>query len=305
MLLSENSIYDAREDSVLFTSKERDAETGLDYFGARYLSSAQGRFTSPDSPLLDQQAEDPQSWNLYSYVRNKPLVYVDPTGQILEISSSSSSTETADITARLQRLAPGTTVSGAGRVSGPGFFRRIANTLTGSGAGTSLVHDLVTSGNTTTIVPIHPGSASSPASSNSAAPAAGGSWNGPSNANAFIDLSSTGVTLPTHTTSTVSASGNPIGSVAMMGRDITVALAHELIHSLHIMDGSVSFAPGVNRFTSGANVYEERYNSEELRTVGFPGSWRIGDVSENYIRQQFGYLPRAAYTGPGSWKKIK
>src|SRR3954463_5179873 len=32
------------------SGKERDAETGLDYFGARYMSSAQGRFTSPDLP---------------------------------------------------------------------------------------------------------------------------------------------------------------------------------------------------------------------------------------------------------------
>ncbi len=38
-----------------FTSKERDAETGLDYFGARYMSSAQGRFTSPDVPLIAQR----------------------------------------------------------------------------------------------------------------------------------------------------------------------------------------------------------------------------------------------------------
>ncbi len=37
-----------------FTGKERDAETGLDYFGARFMASAQGRFTSPDIPLLDQ-----------------------------------------------------------------------------------------------------------------------------------------------------------------------------------------------------------------------------------------------------------
>lgn len=64
-----------------FTGKERDAETGLDYFGARYFSGAQGRFTSPDVPLLDQHPEDPQSWNLYSYVRNNPLRFVDPTGQ--------------------------------------------------------------------------------------------------------------------------------------------------------------------------------------------------------------------------------
>jgi RHS repeat-associated protein len=64
-----------------FTGKERDAETGLDYFGARYFSAAQGRFTSPDAPLIDQDPADPQSWNLYSYVRNSPLIFTDPTGR--------------------------------------------------------------------------------------------------------------------------------------------------------------------------------------------------------------------------------
>jgi RHS repeat-associated protein len=43
------------------TGKERDAETGLDYFGARYFSGAQGRFSSPDEPLVDQSPDDPQS----------------------------------------------------------------------------------------------------------------------------------------------------------------------------------------------------------------------------------------------------
>lgn len=56
--------------------------TGLDYFGARYFSAAQGRFTSPDAPLLDQSSGDPQSWNLYGYVRNNPLKYHDPDGRI-------------------------------------------------------------------------------------------------------------------------------------------------------------------------------------------------------------------------------
>ncbi|MDX2267788.1 MAG: polymorphic toxin type 47 domain-containing protein [Bryobacter sp.] len=67
-----------------FTGKERDQETGLDYFGARYLSGAQGRFTSPDSPFIDQNPEFPQSWNLYSYTRNNPLKYVDRTGEAIE-----------------------------------------------------------------------------------------------------------------------------------------------------------------------------------------------------------------------------
>ncbi len=63
-----------------FTGKERDAESGLDYFGARYYGSALGRFTSPDKPLVDQFVYNPQSWNLYSYVRNNPLAFIDRTG---------------------------------------------------------------------------------------------------------------------------------------------------------------------------------------------------------------------------------
>lgn len=63
-----------------FTSKERDDETGLDYFNARYYSSTIGRFTSTDEPFMDQEEEDPQSWNLYAYVRNNPLLYTDPHG---------------------------------------------------------------------------------------------------------------------------------------------------------------------------------------------------------------------------------
>lgn len=57
-----------------------DAETGLDYFGARYFSGAQGRFTSPDPSPAGIAIGDPQSWNLYSYVRNRPLRSVDIGG---------------------------------------------------------------------------------------------------------------------------------------------------------------------------------------------------------------------------------
>jgi RHS repeat-associated protein len=63
------------------SSKERDAETGLDYFGARYYSGAQGRFTSVDPGLFT--IADPQSWNRYSYVQNNPLNFVDPKGTTL------------------------------------------------------------------------------------------------------------------------------------------------------------------------------------------------------------------------------
>jgi len=64
-----------------FTQKERDTETGLDYFGARYYSAAQGRFTSADAPFADQHPNDAQSWNSYEYVRNNPLKNTDPNGK--------------------------------------------------------------------------------------------------------------------------------------------------------------------------------------------------------------------------------
>jgi RHS repeat-associated protein len=64
-----------------FTQKERDAESGLDYFLARYYSGAQGRFTSPDEPLSGQDENDPQTWNLYTYTSNNPLPRYDPDGR--------------------------------------------------------------------------------------------------------------------------------------------------------------------------------------------------------------------------------
>ncbi|MDQ6652330.1 MAG: polymorphic toxin type 33 domain-containing protein [Acidobacteriota bacterium] len=68
-----------------FTGKERDAESGLDYFGARYYSSITSRWLTPDwsaGPTAVPYADlnDPQSLNLYTYVRNNPMNRTDPDG---------------------------------------------------------------------------------------------------------------------------------------------------------------------------------------------------------------------------------
>jgi RHS repeat-associated protein len=62
-----------------FTGHERD-ETGLDFAQARYFASLQGRFTSPDS--VSGELSNPQTLNLYAYVQNNPLAFVDPTGHM-------------------------------------------------------------------------------------------------------------------------------------------------------------------------------------------------------------------------------
>jgi RHS repeat-associated protein len=71
-----------------FTGKERDAESGYDYFGARYYSSSVGRFMSPDwsvkiEPVPYAKLGNPQSLNLFSYVLNNPIALADPDGHEL------------------------------------------------------------------------------------------------------------------------------------------------------------------------------------------------------------------------------
>lgn len=61
-----------------YTGKERDAESGNDYFNARYYGSNMGRFLSPDP--LGGHLENPQSLNKYAYALNNPLTNTDPTG---------------------------------------------------------------------------------------------------------------------------------------------------------------------------------------------------------------------------------
>lgn len=79
------------------SGKERDTESGLDYFGARYYGSNMGRWMSPDwnsdpRPVPYANLENPQSLNLYAYVNNNPLSHHDPDGHHQECAPDTSST---------------------------------------------------------------------------------------------------------------------------------------------------------------------------------------------------------------------
>ncbi|MCX5723654.1 MAG: FG-GAP-like repeat-containing protein [Nitrospirae bacterium] len=75
---NESSSNPAIDVPYKYTGKELDASTGLYYYEARYYDSVLARFISADT--IVPNASDPQSYNRYSYVRNNPLKYTDPSG---------------------------------------------------------------------------------------------------------------------------------------------------------------------------------------------------------------------------------
>ncbi len=84
----ERVVQSAAGNRYKFTGKERDSESGLDNFGARYDSSTIGRFMSPDwalKPTTVPYADfgNPQSFNLYAYAHNNPLTYRDQNGHCI------------------------------------------------------------------------------------------------------------------------------------------------------------------------------------------------------------------------------
>ncbi len=68
-----------------YTGQEKDQETGLNYYDSRYYDPHLQRFVQPDTLLPD--VYDPQQLNRYSYARNNPLTYNDPTGHFVSLGS--------------------------------------------------------------------------------------------------------------------------------------------------------------------------------------------------------------------------
>jgi len=76
----ERAVVASSGNNYKFTAKERDSESSLDYFGVRYYSSTIGRFLSSDPLGMSARLLNPQTWNLYAYVLNNPIKFLDPDG---------------------------------------------------------------------------------------------------------------------------------------------------------------------------------------------------------------------------------
>jgi RHS repeat-associated protein len=260
-----------------FTGKERDQETGLDYFGARYYGSALGRFTSPDwsaapVPVPYAKLNNPQSLNLYTYVLNNPLSANDPTGHILKCEPNGTCPqETRD---QLAKIAPGTKVDADGTVHKAGALQRAWNHVSGHGEGQSLISSLVNSSATTSIESAGSGVAHTVGNTNGA----------------VVQMDpSISASIPTR------IGGDQVSNQPV---DPAAVLAHELIHALHDVTGTNAPGMSTHDFTANGQAYHEVWKTEELNTVGFRN---IAGPTENGIRSEFGENPRATYLPEEAW----
>ena len=70
----------------LFSQKERDTETNLQYFEARYLAASLGRFNRVDPAIEavpDSAYENPQLLHAYAFAGNNPVRLSDPDGRLV------------------------------------------------------------------------------------------------------------------------------------------------------------------------------------------------------------------------------
>lgn len=80
VLSTETKVY---EPKLGFSGKEREAGSGIDYFGARYYDHKWYRFNSVDPIMYKEESiSEPKLWNLYSYCSNNPVSRVDPNGMV-------------------------------------------------------------------------------------------------------------------------------------------------------------------------------------------------------------------------------
>lgn len=94
------------------TGKERDSESGLDNFGARYDASSLGRFMTPDPLMASAKVWNPQTWNRYAYALNNPLRFIDPTG--MDVAQSCADNKKCQITVKVNVIWDKTANNGKG-----------------------------------------------------------------------------------------------------------------------------------------------------------------------------------------------
>jgi RHS repeat-associated protein len=297
-----------KPDCTFITSYERDNESELDFAQARYYKSAHGRFTSTDPIILNEvRMRNPQVFNGYSYTSNNPLRFTDPNGEDLIAADE-------EQRKNIKKLAPGAKIDADGNVRKPSFFHRVLNRLTGHGDGTKLISQLVDSNKITTAATLKGFSGGQTINIDLEKTSPSSVLVGGKISDVFKNaLAAQGTQVRADTNYLIvigTGSTNermPDGSIQSQPADTAVLLGHELIHASHYADGSFVPDKGEHYFSENGVNYVEHPSPagrEELRTSGLAYN-RPGDITENSLRKELGYRPRATYVGRDKWELRK
>lgn len=277
-----------------FTGKFSDSDTGCHYFNARYYGSDDAKlngpmqFTSPDP--ISGRISDPLSWNRYAYCQNNPIMYTDPTGKYLFLSTSSGAGFNQKMFQALQRVTTDElgvnpdgqiVIKSSGSIGPQTAGTQLLRTLIGNSFN-NLIQEDTSRGSNCTVNYYEPGKLS----------------NDPSPGDhALVSMN--------RSDPFGFATYGPNGCFKL-GRlnksdGVMITLAHELIHAAHINEGSSDDrAHTMTVYDSVGNSIVTNNKIEEFQTVGIGGysvdsSYLSYGITENAIRTEQGFLPRISY----------
>ncbi|UTC66260.1 MULTISPECIES: RHS repeat-associated core domain-containing protein [unclassified Treponema] len=284
-----------------FTGKELDEETGLYYYGARYLDPKYSRWLSGD-PALGEYIPSPGTepsklagmggvyntinLHVYHYAGNNPVKYTDPDGKILRIAGRNSYKN--QVISVLKKLDPNVKINMRTGI--------VTTSSTNNSAGAKLIRNLQVSKNTVTIMNDSSIGTAPKSRKKAETPGIGSdsivyfSINVKLSNDYFIRDENGNIEKAKHTPA-------------------EIVLGHELIHGLHYADGTGDNSTDDYTFiTSGfqdgkyksgevvfkGGLFHDKYPREEARTIGV-GEFSNDPITENALRRQLKYNERLTH----------
>ena len=273
-----------------FTAKEIDKETGLYYYGARYLDPKYSRWISTDPALGDYISKtskgeggiyNPVNLSFYHYAGNNPVKYVDPDGNYLKVSGGFSYRR--QIAKELRKLSPKAWINPfTGTVHNNNPFMKI----NGHEKGNQLINELIEDNNTVTV---------------NSTPMTNNATTKPLSDDAFrSDSEGSDSDIQFNPNIDVSLSENHNGRVTNVKAKPSIVLGHELIHALHNAKGKNKRMQRITEYTDNLGntiVYRPGKSTsvEELNTTGVNGFFTSDDITENTLRGEQNLDERVRY----------
>jgi subtilisin-like proprotein convertase family protein len=224
-----------------------------------------------------------KSWGLA--ITKKPGTTPNPNPTTTSLQVLGDTNFRSRVAQDLAKFAPGTTVDSQG------YVRAATTQVAGHTQGYQLINNLLNNPNKVAIQ-----FTANNAFTSSSTGATGTPTNPGAGSTASVSYDpALNITLPTLQAD---------GTIKDEGIASEVVLAHELVHAVHAQRGEIDRSLRDHFFTEGSQQFKENWRYEEFRTTGFQ-TFRIGnETTENSVRAELGFRPRATYLDRGSWTPV-